>query len=100
MVKHLAKTTPARMVFVLLQGVPMDSKPQKRSLLFANPFSAWTELTFKLLGFGKPAAMQEEKEIAVAVIPTRDARSAQRAKPLKAKARIKPKAKSRKRAKR
>ena len=78
----------------------MDSKPQKRSPLFANPFSAWTELTFKLMGFGKTADVQEQKEIQVAVIPTSDARSAQRAKPLKAKARIKAKAKSKKRARR
>ena len=49
----------------------MDPKPQKPSFLFANPFSLWTELALKLWGFGKPPA--PEKQVAVAVIPTRDA---------------------------
>jgi len=49
----------------------MDPKPQKPPFLFASPFSLWTDLAFKLWGFGKPAA--PEKEVAVAVIPTRDA---------------------------
>ena len=42
---------------------------------FMNPFSFWTELAFKLWGFGKPAAPSGagEQKVAVAVIPTRDA---------------------------
>ena len=42
-----------------------------------NPFSPWTELAFKLWGFGKsPAASDSsEKQVAVAVIPTSDAQS-------------------------
>jgi hypothetical protein len=42
-----------------------------------NPFSLWTELAFKLLGFGKPSAPKDsaEKQVAVAVIPTSDAQS-------------------------
>lgn len=65
------------MVFVLL-GQRMDPKPQKQSFLFANPFSAWTELAFKLWGFGQPPIRSDvaEKPVAVAVIPIRDARAA------------------------
>lgn len=72
----------------------MDPKPQKPSFLLASPFSTWTELAFKLWGFGKPAAPADtpEKQVAVAVIPTSDA---QRASPKRAKgkARIKRKSK-------
>jgi hypothetical protein len=75
----------------------MDPKPQKPSLPFANPFSLWTELAFKLWGFGKPARENApEKQVAVAVIPTSDAAKPKRA---NAKARRKAKLKS-KRAKR
>jgi hypothetical protein len=66
----LTKTTSARMVFVLLH-TRMDPKPQKPSFLFANPLALWADLAFKLWGFGAPPAA--EKEVAVAVIPTRDA---------------------------
>jgi hypothetical protein len=51
----------------------MDPKPQKPSFLFANPLVVWTEYALKLWGFGKPPAT--EKEVTVAVIPTRDAQS-------------------------
>ena len=42
-----------------------------------NPVSLWTELAFKLWGFGKPAAPADkaERQVAVAVIPTSDAQS-------------------------
>ena len=87
----------------------MDSKPQKPSSFFASPLSAWTELAFKLWGFGQPAAEPSAPERpAVAVIPTADAQSTppakvtrthSRAKRTQAKA--KPRGKSRsKRAKR
>ena len=69
-----------------------------------NPFSLWTELAFKLWGFGKSPAPSEtsEKKVAVAVIPTSDAQApppAKAARPHgkakrdKGKARIKRKAK-------
>ena len=78
----------------------MDPKPQKPSLPFANPFSLWTEYAFKLWGFGKPARDNEpEKQVAVAVIPTTDARDAPKPKRVNAKVRRKAKLKS-KRAKR
>ena len=85
------KTTLAGMVFVLLKE-RMDSKPQKQSTLFANPFSAWTELAFKLWGFGQQPARAEgpEKPVAVAVIPTRDVRAA----PKRATAKVRAKRKS------
>ena len=53
----------------------MQTKPQKPSFLFASPFSIWTELAFKLWGFGKPTASPSapEKKVEVAVIPTSDA---------------------------
>ena len=59
----------------------MESKPQKPPVLFGNPFSAWTELAFKLWGFGRPPAPSStpEKEVAVAVIPARPDDHAKRA---------------------
>ena len=41
-----------------------------------NPFAMWTELAFKMWGFGKLPNRAEapEKQVAVAVIPTSDAR--------------------------
>jgi hypothetical protein len=54
----------------------MDPKPQRPSLLFSSPFSLWTELAFKLWGFGK----SPEKQVAVAVIPTKDAQPSPAAK--------------------
>lgn len=67
-----------------------------------NPFSLWTELAFKMWGFGKSPDRAEapEKQVAVAVIPTGDARKA-KAKRANTKARGKAKLKSKsKRAKR
>lgn len=61
-----------------------------------NPFSMWTEFAFKLWGFGKLPAPSDtsEKQVAVAVIPTSDARSdAKPAKRAKAKVGAKRKAK-------
>jgi hypothetical protein len=74
----------------------MESKPQKPSLLFTNPFSLWTELAFKLWGFGEPPAASSapEKQVAVAVIPTSDAKH-----PKKTKQKVRGKTRS-KRAKR
>ena len=74
----------------------MDQKPQKPSLLFASPLSSLTELAFKLWGFGKLPAREEapEKQVAVAVIPTREAREASKPKRATAKARSKAKPKS------
>jgi hypothetical protein len=69
----------------------MDPKSQKPSRPFANPFSLWTEFAFKLWGFGKPAS---EKQVAVAVIPTSDARVAPTPKRANAKVRRKAKLKS------
>jgi hypothetical protein len=60
----------------------MDPKPQKPSFLFANPLSIWTEYALKLWGFGKPSA--PEREVAVAVIPTRDAQPPQQPKAVRA----------------
>lgn len=72
----------------------MDSKPQKPPFLFANPFSALTELTFKLWGFGKPPVESSPAEKpAVAVIPTKDAQAHSASKRPKAKVRGKSKAK-------
>ena len=67
----------------------MDPKPQKPSM-FANPFSLWTELAFKMWGFGKSPAREAapEKQVAVAVIPTPDA-----GKPKRSKAKVRGKAK-------
>ena len=63
----------------------MDPKPQKLPFLFASPFSVWTDLAFKLWGFGKPAGSNSaEKQVAVAVIPTRDAQPKQPAKAARA----------------
>lgn len=91
MVQTTAKTTPAGMVFVLLQEAPMNPKPQKPSL-FANPFAAWTQFAFKLWGFGRP---EEKEEISVAVIPTSDAQAPRPPKRTKkTKARVKAKYKS------
>ena len=83
-VKGEHKTTRSRVVFVLLQG-RMDPKPQKPSLLFANPLSWWTEYTLKLWGFGKSDA--PEKQVAVAVVPTDDAPKASKPKLAQVKAR-------------
>lgn len=60
----------------------MDSKPQKPPSLFTTPLSLWTELAFKLWGFGKPSAPSDtsERQVAVAVIPTSDAQSPPQAK--------------------
>jgi len=58
----------------------MTPKSQKPSLPFSSPFSLWTELAFKLWGFGK----SPEKQVAVAVIPTKDAQSPPAAKPARA----------------
>ena len=78
----------------------MDPKTQKPSLPFANPFSSWTELAFKLWGFGKLTRENPpEKQVAVAVIPTSDARVTPKPKRANAKVRRKAKLKS-KRAKR
>ena len=72
----------------------MDPKPQKPSM-FANPFSLWTELAFKLWGFGKSPAREAapEKQVAVAVIPTPDAGTPKRAKAAKVRNKAKPKSK-------
>ena len=60
----------------------MDPKPQKPPFLFGNPFTMLTELTFKLWGFGKPAAEASapEKPVTVAVIPATPHGSRKRAK--------------------
>ena len=52
----------------------MDPKPAKTPF-FLGPFAAWTELAFKLWGFGQAAAPEAapQKALAVAVIPTADA---------------------------
>jgi hypothetical protein len=71
----------------------MDSKPQKPPFLFANPFSALTELTFKLWGFGKPPEPSTAEKPAVAVIPTKDAKAHGARKRPKAKVRGKSRAK-------
>jgi hypothetical protein len=55
----------------------METKPQKPSLLFTNPFALWTEFAFKLWGLGEPAL---KKQVAVAVIPTSDAKPPKRTK--------------------
>ena len=75
----------------------MDPKPQKPSM-FANPFSLWTELAFKLWGFGKSPAREAapEKQVAVAVIPTPDAGKPRRAK-AKGRSKTKPQSKRAKR---
>ena len=77
----------------------MESKPQKPPLLFANPFAMWTDLAFKLWGFGKPAGQSSAREtpVAVAVIPTRDAESPPPAKLAKGKARGKRRSKLKRR---
>lgn len=68
----------------------MDPKPQKPPFLFTSPFSVWTELAFKLWGFGKAPERSTgaEKEVAVAVIPTRDSA------PKRTKAKVRSKTKS------
>lgn len=60
-----------------------------------NPFTLWTEFAFKLWGFGKPPAPTEisEKQVAVAVIPTSDARDHPKPKRAKAKVRTQRRAK-------
>ena len=85
------------MVFLLLLG-RMDPKPQKPPS-FMNPFSLWTEFAFKLWGFGPARDDAPQKQVAVAVIPTRDANATGKPKRANAKVRHKAKAKS-KRAKR
>ena len=70
----------------------MDSKPQKPPFLLANPFSALTELTFKLWGFGKPPVESSTEKPAVAVIPTRDAQA--HSAPKRAKAKVRGKSRS------
>lgn len=81
----------------------MDLKPQKPPFLFASPFTVWTELAFKLWGFGKTAerSAAAEKQVSVAVIPTTDAQPPQPAKvarahssPKRARAKTRSKAKS------
>lgn len=71
----------------------MNPKAQKPPM-FANPFRLWTELAFKLWGFGKSPAREAapQKQVAVAVIPTPDARKPKRAK-AKARSKAKPKSK-------
>lgn len=55
----------------------MDPKLQKPPFLMTSPFSMLTELAFQLWGFGKRPAESNapEKQVAVAVIPTKDAQS-------------------------
>jgi len=81
-------------VFVLLDR-RMDTKPQKPPLVFTTPFALWTELAFKLWGFGQPSAESNspEKQVAVGVIPTSDARSHSAPKRAKGKVRGKKRAK-------
>jgi len=79
------------MVFVLLEK-RMEPKSGKPSLLFASPFSLWTEYAFKLWGFGKTAERPDatEKPVTVAVIPTRDGQSLSPAKAARAHSTPKP----------
>jgi hypothetical protein len=72
----------------------MNPKPQKPSLLFASPFAWWTDFALKMWGFGKSDA--PEKQVAVAVVPTDDAREPTKPKRAQVKARkgkAKPKSK-------
>ena len=83
------------MVFVLL-GPRMESKPQKPPFMFTNPIAIWTDLAFKLWGFGK-VADTPETPVAVAVIPTKDASAHGSHKQAKGKARGKSRAKLKRR---